>query len=112
MAQIAARSAATASRYGVICERVKAEVPRTAKEFRARIAAASRGAAPPLSGRLAGAALECTAERGFGLVTHSVRHRSDLGSRLGEHARGELHAPLRQVLRRRLPDEMRKALCQ
>jgi hypothetical protein len=76
--------------------------------------ALSRGAlgASPRRRRHADRALERTRERGLGVVADVERDRRDVGMGTAQQIRCELHAPVRQVLHRRLADELHEPLVQ
>ena len=67
-------------------------------------------AAAPRARRHADLALERARERGLALVADLERDVDHLRVRVAQQARGELHPPPRQVLHRRLADEVDEAL--
>lgn len=56
--------------------------------------------------------LEGAREGGFGVVADFLRNRSDLGPPLAQQPGAELHAPVGEVLHRRLPGQLNEALVQ
>src|SRR5438093_13455098 len=67
------------------------------------------GSCPPCRRRFTDELLERTAERGFGFVADLSRHGQDFRLSVRELARGELGAPVREVVDRRLADEIGEA---
>src|SRR5262249_48914542 len=73
----------------------------------------SRGTSPSLTPRPWSESrrlLEGAAERGLRVVANLRADRGDLGAALQEEVGGHLHSPLRQILDRRLPDEIGESL--
>jgi hypothetical protein len=66
--------------------------------------------APPRRGWAIGGPLEGTRERGLGVLADIQRDRGHGEVGAAQQVRGQLHAPVGQVLHWRLPDEAHEAL--
>ena len=69
-------------------------------------------AGAPLARRSADEFLECPTECGFGFVTDFMCECSDLDGWIGQSLRGDLHAPLGQVLDRRTAYDLDESIGQ
>ena len=59
---------------------------------------------PPRSGRCADEAAECAIERRFGFVSDPPRDLTDTQIAFAQHLASEMHAPIGEILNRRLAD--------
>jgi hypothetical protein len=65
---------------------------------------------PPCRRRYSDESLERSRESRLGVVTHIERDCSDRCVRVSQQAGRDLHAPVRKILHRRLPDELDEPL--